>query len=113
MKKLENVQQRLDVIYKVNVETLSKKEEAALRREVTKLELTKKYLETDPSEEFIQNEIYDNEREIAILENGYGKWLESTPQVKNLKNPKSKFNNELGITNKNKQITLLKFILKN
>lgn len=112
MKTIEATKKRLQEIYATPTRDLSKRDNSKLSKEAKELELVKKYLETSPRKEFVNSELVRLQKEVEILNAGYGDWLDGNSKAKESKNPKSMFQRELGITDRNRQIKALKFILK-
>jgi hypothetical protein len=80
-------------------------------KNIRRLRLLRIYLENYPSQEHIEAQIDRLTRKINFLNQGYQRWLNSTPGVKDLRNAKTIYNKEMGITAAKAQIRNLKDLL--
>ena len=114
MKTLEQIQKSIDEIsnkVKSSVE-LPKKDRNKMSKDLKRLIEAKYYLEHEPRPCFVKGELKRLKRSVRILEEGFGEWLNNTPKAKELQNPKSKYRKEVNITDMNRQIKMLNFLLE-
>lgn len=114
MKTLEQIQKSIDEIstkVKWSVE-LTNKDRNKMIKDLKRLIEAKYYLEHNPKESFIKSELNRLTRAVKILEKGFREWLNNSPKAKELQNPKSKYRKEVNITDMNRQIKMLNFLLE-
>ena len=70
------------------------------------------YLETNPSEEFIWQEVQTLKEKIARIEEGYNSWLSFLPSSHTIENPEAKYRSEMGLATLKNQLKNLTYILE-
>ena len=88
-----------------------KKELKRVKSTINKLRPIKLYLETNPSEEGLIKELERLNKKGDDIDDRFEEWFLNTPQAKRMSNPKKVFYDTTGISEINKKIATLKFIL--
>jgi hypothetical protein len=82
------------------------------QKEIDQLKYYKYYLETNPTEIFLKEELHKLESRISSLKANYKTWAMTAPKDKDpMKDWPGIFNKEVGITKMKKQVTAIKFLL--
>lgn len=110
MKTLEYVQQELQDAIKLGETELSKKEAKLCEKRVKHLYSCQLYLETNPTEEFVQKQFEDVKRKIKIINSGFQQWLQNNRKEADA-NPKSKYHTLMGLKNYKAQLNTLDYLL--
>jgi len=112
MKTLESIKNELAMLRKEAEGQLSKRESKALEKRIKGLYACQLYLETMPTQEFIEKQKTDVSKKIKSISAGFDKWLSSNPsESDNIKNPKSKYNTLMGLKNMKAQLVTINFLL--
>lgn len=112
MKTLEYVQQELQDAIKLGETGLSKKEAKVCEKRIKHLYSCRLYLETNPTQEFVQKQFEDVKRKIKIINSGFHKWLQNNQkEADGVANPKSKYNTLMGLKNLKAQLNTLDYLL--
>lgn len=112
MKTLEYVQQELQDAIKLGETKLSKKEAKVCEKRIKHLYSCQLYLETNPTEEFVQKQFEDVKRKIKIINSGFWQWLQNNQkEADGGANPKSKYNSMMGLKNYKAQLNTLDYLL--
>lgn len=75
------------------------------------LQQVKYYLQTNPSEEFIKNQLKSLENKLDLINDNYFKWFNADDRNKILKNPKQTYNTIMETKKILAQIKTLKYII--
>lgn len=89
---------------------LKKSKLNALKRKIAFYRQCKRYLETGPREEFVLGMKAEAKKHISCIDDRYGSWLKSHPQV--MDKPLNIYRKEMGRNVYVQQIKTLDFILK-
>lgn len=69
------------------------------------------YLETNPSETYLEAELIRLKEEAKKIEDNYSSWLSENPKAITLENPKQTYFSDTGLTNIRTQIKTLNYLL--
>ena len=111
MKTVEQINTMITYSTGLHMKCQTKKEAKSIIEEITRLKNYKNFLECHPTKETLKKQLEDCEKKLNSLDGKYINWLNSTPGAKQLKNLRTTFNQECGITLLKKQINTLKFLL--
>lgn len=92
------------------IRNLIKENPKRVKQKVSELRGYIRYLETNPSEEFVRSEYERLKKEIKVLESRFESWLE-VPRHRITPNPESVYEQESGISTRKKQTKALKYLL--
>jgi NAD-specific glutamate dehydrogenase len=92
------------------IEELLKKEPTTrLKTRVSFLRQCIRYLETEPSEAFLAEEIVRIKNQVDVLERRFDEWL-GVPKRKSLPNPKGSYYAQVGMSKLQNQLKTLKYL---
>lgn len=112
MKTLQNVKDELLVARKLSEQELSKKEKSKLEKELKHLYACQLYLESDPTQTFLEKQQKDLKHKIKIVTSGFSTWCSNNPKERDsCKNPKSKYNTMMGLKNFKEQLRTIEYLL--
>lgn len=109
MKTLSEVNEQISSILSENYSDETAKKRA--RKELEFLRVCKKYLETQPSEEFIQRELDSVYDRVQYLDDAYDDYVKNNPAYINEENPSARYRKEMDYQSLLIQIKTLKFLL--
>lgn len=109
MKTLSEVNEKINSITSVKYSDEAEKRRA--RKELEFLRVCKKYLETQPSEEFIQKELDSVYDRVYHLDNAQDDYIKNNPAYINEDNPSARYRKEMDYQSLYIQISTLKFLL--
>jgi len=113
MKTLESIKSEIAIDRKqAEKEDLTKREAKQIEKRIKKLYACQLYLETDPTETFIQKQKADVSKKIKIINDGFSDWLKNNAKESDgCKNPKSKYQTYMGLKNLKAQYLTLSYLL--
>jgi hypothetical protein len=109
MKTIKEIEQEINELAEFVRQNPNKAKRA--KAKVSQLRQYIRYLEYDPSEEFILNDKKLLSGRVKSLESKYPQWLESGDRS-SLKNPQSTYRTSVGINKIKRQITAYNYLLK-
>lgn len=85
---------------------------AAEHRKLETLKLCLRYLEAEPTEEFVKSEIerVSNKINWILQRKNYEEWLRCHPEYKNEKNPETIYHTEMKLNDFRKQLKTLHYV---
>lgn len=85
---------------------------AAEHRKLETLKLCLRYLETEPTEEFVKSEIerVSNNINWILQRKNYEEWLRNHPELKNEKNPETIYHTEMKLNDFRNQLKTLHYV---
>lgn len=92
---------------------LKKSQKNSVNKKIYELRQAKRYMETNPSEEFVKKNVKDLKKELSIIENRFGAWCVIHPELSaNEAVAKRKYNYLFEVNKKRVQIKWLTWLLK-
>jgi len=104
MKTIKAINKEIEEIVSKAFPTTRDKNRVAFLRQCVR------YLETEPSQEFLDSEKERLKREVQVLENRYDNWLESVPKRKSSPNPYGAYCTEVNMNYHKNQLKTLKYL---
>lgn len=111
MKTPEMIQERITKLQNDGLSAVDPKERKKLANELAFLNDCKRYLEHNPSEDFLKETLAKLEKQMKGLNEKFHHWIIATPNARNLKNPKTAYASEVGLKSMRAQAETLRFIL--
>lgn len=112
MKNIEQVKKEIAELQKEGEELRGTKMYKRIEKKVGALYKCQLYLESNPTQEFIEKQKADLKKRLKIIAAGLSVWLRENPQEGNsTKNPKSKYNTLMGVKTIKQQLATLEYLL--
>ena len=110
MKTLSEIDEQINDIASAKYSDEKAKKRA--RKQLEFLRLCRKYLETQPSEEFMQKELDSLYNRVQHLDDACDYYIKNNPAYANEPNPIARYKKEMDYSSLSNQIKTLKFLLQ-
>jgi hypothetical protein len=113
MKTDAQIRQEINIIFKevqrMGIINEKKRKQPSPRLE--ELKILKYYLDTNPSQGFIEREVKRLETRLETLDQRFATWSSESPKAKGLKNPRAAFDADFKVGKIKSQVRALKYLL--
>lgn len=110
MKTLEEVKKQITDL-REEAKGLGKKEAKKICKRLGLLYSVQLYLETSPTQQFIEKQKDNLEYKVKVINDGFSTWRNNNPKDSNVNNPKSKYNSYMGLRQVREQLATINYIL--